>query len=106
MDEKLKKDVTVMRGLQSKVLQMKDQCEDLEANRAVSGLAESLRYSDPVSSDALREAERDLSAAIDELQSAVVDGDHEAVKQLCRKAKGLLDERNRLCKLNKQHVIS
>ena len=42
-----------------------------------------------------------LSVAVDELQSAIVDGDSNATKQLCRKASGVLAERNRLCKLNK-----
>ena len=42
-----------------------------------------------------------LSAAVDELQAAYVDGDSDAVAQLCRKASALLAERNRLCKLNK-----
>ena len=69
--------------------------------QAASSLAEELKFSDPVSSDTILEAERDLAATVDELQSAVVDGDSEAIRQLCRKAKGLLAERNRLCKLNK-----
>ena len=100
-DQKLKKDVALMRSLQSKVNQMKNQCEDPAAANAVADLSEALKYSDPVSSDAIQEAERDLSAAVDELQSAVVDGDTEAIKHLCRKAAALLEERNRLCKLNK-----
>ncbi len=100
-DAKLKKDVSLMRSLQSKLNQMASQCDNPDAAAAVKKFAEELRYSDPVSSDALAEAERDLTAVIDELQSAVVDGDSSAVKQLCRKASGLLAERNRLCKLNK-----
>lgn len=96
-DVKLKKDVTLMRSLQSKVSQMAAQTD----NAAIKALAEELRYSDPVSSDAISEAEADLTATIDELQSAYVDGDTDAVLQLCRKAAALLAERNRLCKLNK-----
>lgn len=96
-DEKLKKNVTLMRTLQSKVNQMVSQSED----PAVKALAEEFRYSDPVSGDALAEIERDLCAAVDELQAAVVDGDSEAVSKLCRKASAVLAERNRLCKLNK-----
>lgn len=100
-DAKLKKDVSLMRGLQSKVNQMASQCDNPEAASAVKKFAEELRYSDPVSSDALAEIERDLTAAVDELQQAVVDGDSAATKQLCRKASAVLAERNRLCKLNK-----
>lgn len=101
LDEKLKKDVSLMRGLQSKVNQMAAQCENPDAAAVVKAFAEEMRYSDPVSSEALAEIEADLSAAVDELQSAIVDGDSAAVKQLCRKASAVLAERNRLCKLNK-----
>ena len=100
-DEKLKKDVALMRSLQSKVNQMAAQCDNPDAAAEVKRFAEELRYSDPVSSDALTEIEADLSAAVDELQSAIVDGDSAATKQLCRKASAILAERNRLCKLNK-----
>lgn len=98
-DAKLRKNVTVMRTLQSQVSQL--DCTDPEAAAAVKKFAEELRYSDPVSSPALEEAERDLSAAVANLQSAVMDNDSAAVKQLCRTASRLLTERNRLCKLNK-----
>ena len=100
-DAKLKKDVTLMRSLQSKLNQMAAQCDDLDAASAVKRFAEEMRYSDPVSSKALADIEADLAAAVDELQSAAVDGDSASVKQLCRKASGILAERNRLCKLNK-----
>lgn len=97
-DAKLKKNVTLMRSLQSKVNQMAAQSED----DAIKSLADEFRYSDPVSNDAIADAEADLVAAVDELQTAYVDGDSEAVSKLCRKASALLAERNRLCKLNKQ----
>ena len=96
-DVKLKKNVSLMRALQSKVNQMAAQSEDA----AIKVLAEEFRYSDPVSSEALAEIERDLSAVVDELQSAILDGDSEAAKLLARKASVVLAERNRLCKLNK-----
>ena len=101
-DVKLKKDVTLMRGLQSKVNQMAAQCDNPDAAAAVRSFAEDLRYSDPVSSEAIAEIEADLRVAVDELQAAVVDGESNAIKQLCRKASFLLAERNRLCKLHKQ----
>ena len=97
-DAKLKKNVSLMRSLQSKVNQMAAQSENVD----IKALADALRYSDPVSNDAITDAEADLAATVDELQSAYVDGDSEAVAKLCRKASALLAERNRLCKLNKQ----
>lgn len=100
-DAKLKKDVTLMRSLQSKLNQMAAQCDNPDAAAEVKRFAEEMRYSDPVSSEALAEIEADLSAAVDELQAAIVEGESNAAKQLCRKASAVLAERNRLCKLNK-----
>ena len=96
-DEQLKVKVSVMRGLQSKVHQLAAQSGDKD----ILALADEFRYSDPVSNDAVSDTEADLAAAVDELQSAYVDGDSEAAKQLCRKVSALLAERNRVCKLNK-----
>lgn len=96
-DRKLKKDVAFMRSLQSKANQMAAQCSLPELQQ----FCENVRYSDPVSSEALAEIERDLSAAVDDLQAAIVDGDSGVICQLARKADTLLSERNRVCKLNK-----
>ena len=96
-DVQLKKDVKLMRALQSKVSQMAIQCQE----PALKALAEEFRYSDPVSDDAIANAEADLADTIDVLQNAVVDADEEMVKVLCARATALLAERNRLCKLNK-----
>lgn len=96
-DVKLKKDVSLMRSLQSKISQLASQTD----NAGIKALAEEFRYSDPVSNDAIADAEADLAAAVDQLQAAFVDGDNEAMAQLCRKTTALLAERNHLCKLNK-----
>lgn len=96
-DQQLKKDTTRMRVLQSKANQLIAMSDAPELKK----FAEELRYSDPVSSPALMEVERDLAAAVDELQAAVVDGDTASVATLCQKATGILLERNRLCKLHK-----
>lgn len=96
-DVKLKNNTTMMRTLQSKISQIASQTDDA----AIKALAEEFRYSDPVSNDAIADAEADLAAAVDQLQAAFVDGDNEAMAQLCRKATALLAERNRICKLNK-----
>ena len=96
-DQKLKKDTTRMRALQSRANQLVTMSDAPELKK----FAEELRYSDPVSGPALQEVERDLAAAVDELQSAVVDGGAESIAALCSKATAILLERNRLCKLHK-----
>jgi hypothetical protein len=100
-DVQLKKDVSAMRALQSKANALVNQASDGESTAALTGLADALRYSDPVSSEATGQLEADLAATVDELQQAVVEGDQPAIQALCRKATAVLAERNRVCKLNK-----
>lgn len=100
-DVQLKKDVSVMRGLQGKVSGIVNlSAADMRAD--IAKLAEDMRYSDPVSNEALVAIEIELSANVDALQAAVVAGDNEAARRLCRQASATLAERNRLCKLNKK----
>lgn len=100
-DNKIKESVSAMRGLQSKVGTLSSRCEDAAAAKAVSDFAEELRYSDPVSSAAVADAEAELSNAVDALQQAVVEGNADQILAACRQASAMLAERNRLCKLNK-----
>lgn len=100
-DVSIKKKVETMRALQSKANSMAAQYEAGEAGAALKKLAEELRYSDPVSSDAIADAEANLSACIDNLQQAIIDGNEADILTICRKASAALEERNRLCKLNK-----
>lgn len=100
-DAKLVKDVTTMRALQSKAAFIAGQCSDDDTKVALEKLADTLRYSDPVSNDATVDVEATLTAYLDELQTAVMEGDCESARALCTKAEVTLAERNRLCKLNK-----
>ena len=78
-----------------------DRCSDPEAKRAVTRLADALRYSDPVSGPATAAAEEELGALLNELRSAVASGDAASVQSVVNTAMNVLDERNRLCRLNK-----
>lgn len=100
-DAALKANVKTMRALQSKAASVAGLCADEETKKTLTALADQFRYSDPVSSDAVAGIEADLVSAVDELQTAVVDGDLAAAKQLCGKIEAKLNERNRICKLNK-----
>ncbi len=100
-DDSLKAKVDFMRSLQSQVSHMTMQCNDPDTLKHLQNFAEDLRYSDPISSEALSEIESKLSIAITNLQNAVDNGYWPAVNQSIQKATALLAERNRLCKLNK-----
>ena len=99
-DVQLKKDVSAMRTLQSKINGIVGICNS-DIRPDVEELADALRYSDPVSNAALTEIETELDAYINELQEAIVDNDNTSVRALCKKIGMVLVERNRLCKLNK-----
>lgn len=100
-DTVLQKDVSAMRAMQSMARSLVSQCGDPALRAELEKLSEALRYSDPVSSDAVTEAEAELKGLLDELQKAVVEQAYGAAGTLCRQAAAVLGERNRLCKLNK-----
>lgn len=101
-DKVIVKDVSFMRNIQSKMNVLTAQCQNEEIKKAVSDLAEEVRYSDPVSSDAIKDIENELNNSVDELQRAIVDNDENAL-EICKRTKDILLERNRLCKLNKNN---
>lgn len=100
-DMKLQKDVSCMRALQSKATTIIGQTQDQELLQEAQKFFEALRYSDPVSGEAIQEIERELTICVDEIQTAVADGDQDGASALLKRADTLLSERNRLCKLNK-----
>ena len=85
-DTVLRKDVSAMRGMQSKMRVLAGQCAGTEIAEEVGRLSEALRYSDPVSSQAVAEIEAELESLIDELQRAAMDQDFPSARELCRKA--------------------
>lgn len=100
-DHKLKKNVSTMRELQSLAASMVGQCGDEEMKNAVKKIADELRFSDPVSSDATAELEAEMRSQLADIQQAVVEGDAEGAKTLCGKMMGNLAERNRICSISK-----
>lgn len=100
-DIKLKTDVSVMRSMQCKVSVLVNQCKNPELKDELKKLEEDFRFSDPVSNEALVDSESSLAACLDELQNSLANGNVETATASCRKAKTMLVERNRLCKLNK-----
>ena len=103
-DAKIVEDVKAMRNLQSKMNMLVSQSDcNEEVKSALSSLAEEIKYSDPVSGKATKELEQELLFDIEELQKVVVDGDNESALKICKKTMGILAERNRLCKLNKNN---
>ena len=100
-DVQLKKDVSRMRELQSLATSMLAQCTDENMKQTVKKIADELRFSDPVSSNATVELEEELKNQMADIQQAVADGDASSAKMLCEKLLSSLAERNRICSISK-----
>lgn len=100
-DGKLKKNVSAMRELQSMAASMVGQCGDEEMKSIVKKIADELRFSDPVSSEATAELEDEMRSQLADIQQAIVEGDQDGARTLCGKMMGNLTERNRICSVNK-----
>jgi hypothetical protein len=74
----------------------------MKAKKALHDLADEFRYSDPVSSEALKDIESELENQVGELQNVVIAEDIEKIITLANKINITLTERNRLCKLGKK----
>lgn len=98
---KLEKDVSRMREFQAKGRALVALNKVSEAARPLEKLAEDLRFSDPVSSEALTEIEDQLAECLAQLQEAVSAQKTEQILSVCREAERILAERNQLCKLSK-----
>lgn len=77
------------------------QCTDENMKQTVKKIADELRFSDPVSSNATVELEEELKNQMADIQQAVADGDASSAKMLCEKLLSSLAERNRICSISK-----
>lgn len=75
-----------------------EKCSDAETKEQYRQLAGAIRYSDPMSNEALFELEKELALAVADCDKAIVANDFEGAKELCKKASLLLSERNKKCK--------
>lgn len=100
-DVKTKIDVTNMRSLQSLSASLPGLCDDAAMKSKLQGLADAFRYSDPVSSESTRQLEYELGIKLQELNGAVSEKDNASIESLCKRVTGMLEERNRICKMSK-----
>lgn len=75
-----------------------EKCPDPDTKEECRKLAEAIRYSDPMSSEALFELEKELSLTVSRCDSAIEERDFAVARELCAKAMLQLSERNKKCK--------
>ncbi|MCM1326486.1 MAG: hypothetical protein NC094_04750 [Bacteroidales bacterium] len=102
LDQKLSDNASFMRNLRSKVGMILSQCEMEDVRNEMKSFAENLRFSDPISSEAITGIEQELFSCVDDLQKSIIDNDAKTALSLCHKADAILAERNQQCKLNKK----
>ena len=78
-----------------------EKCSDSETKELCKKLAEDIRFSDPMSNEALFELEKEIAHAVSCCNDAIVAGEFETAKEYCNKASVLLVERNKKCKVLK-----
>lgn len=100
-DNQIKTNVSCMRELGSAVNSLSGKCDNEEIKGNLQELADEFKYSDPVSSEALKEVEVNLKRLVEQLQSSVIHSDVDEIYNLCKMISAELGERNRLCKLTK-----
>lgn len=75
-----------------------EKCSNPELKEQLKTLSEAIRYSDPMSNEALFEMEKEITFTVSECGKSIETGDFEEAEELCKKAVLLLAERNKKCK--------
>lgn len=94
----LKKELVKMEELQEKIRRLIAQCDEGKMKEILQRLAEEVRYSNPVSNDISEEIEEEITVLFSEIEERILDDDLENTEALCDRMKGLLRERDRICR--------
>ena len=101
IDEESKKETKAVETFNVDIASVIDLCENTEVKGELEALAENLRFSDPVSSEATKNLEVTISEGIFELRDMITSGNNDKITVKIKEIKNLLNERNRICKLSK-----
>ena len=78
-----------------------ERCDDKQAVAVFKDFAEAVSFSDPMSSQALANLEREISAKVEEAKQLLAKNEVEKAVAICKEAKLLLIERNKKTKILK-----
>ena len=101
IDAKIKEKVFYIKSLQVDVEGLVDRAADDSIKKVLKDLAETIRYSDPMSSPQLATIENKIEGKTAVLAESVEKADWETVKTSCNELQQLFAERNRKCKILK-----
>ncbi len=97
-DMQLKRELLKMEELQERINQLIVQCDEGQMKEILKKLGDEVRYSNPVSGDISEEIEDEITVLVSEIEERVLDGDLGNVTELCSRMRGLLKERDRICR--------
>jgi len=100
IDAKVKEKVFYIKSLQADVESLVGKAPD-DMKKLLKDLAETIRYSDPMSSPQLAAIENKIEAKATILTEAVGNANGDTIKALCNELQQLFAERNRKCKILK-----
>jgi hypothetical protein len=100
IDAQVKEKVFYIKSLQADVESLAGRASD-DMKKLLKDLAETIRYSDPMSSPQLAAIENKIEAKAAGLTEAVDNANGDVIKALCNELQQLFAERNRKCKVLK-----
>lgn len=101
IDDKVKSQTFFIKALTIDVDTLSSQAPSSEIRAEVLKVYEAVRYSDPMSNEALTASESQITVKFNQLSDAVVAGDSDGVKVLANEMLILIKDRNNKCKLLK-----
>lgn len=101
VDEKVKTQTQFIKNLTVDAETLCARAQSDEAKAACKKVYEALRYSDPMSNDALADVEAKITAKFDEFTAAVNAADEEKVRGIADEVVWLVEERNNKCRILK-----
>ena len=101
VNEKVKANTSFIRDLTVDANTLASRAKSEEAKAVCKKVFEAIRYSDPMSSEALTDVEGRIKAEFDALTDAVLSEKEDAVKSAADELLILIDERNKKCKAEK-----
>lgn len=101
VDQKVKTKTMFIKMLRADAEMLALKTESIEIKDAVNKVVDAIKYSDPMSNDALSDIESQITLKFAELSKSVEEKDNDAVKTVCNELLVLIENRNKKCKLLK-----
>ena len=101
VNDNIKISTTAIKTMQADVEALRDGVSDPELKNRLRKLAETIRYSDPMSNDAVLDIEDQIMQSISELRIYCEDNDKANAMQACRNTEMLFLQRNRTLRATK-----